>query len=104
MDVWGGILVATKHDIDVLKVPQQNHHEIQKQYIFGNDYANTSKDPVETINDRVPTTIASDVDTDIGKKLSDNRSTTMTTKSNEQPMVKRQKQTVQRRLNRKNRL
>ena len=93
-DVLGDIYTATIDKIDFLKAEAQKRNKIQGDFINGNDHANTSKDPVETINDRVPTTIASDVDTDIGKKLLDNRSTTATTKSNEQPMVKKTKTNI----------
>ena len=44
MDIGRGVYVATKHDFDHLQVPQQNHHKIQKQYIFSDDDVNTSKD------------------------------------------------------------
>ena len=87
-DVGGGVYRATKNDVDLLKVEQQNRHEKQKHYLFGDDDVNTSKDTVGTINNQVPKTIASDVDTDKGEQLLDKRSTTATTISNKQPVVK----------------
>ena len=61
-----------------MKAEQLNYHGIQEHFIFGDDDTNTSKENVGVINDRVPKTIVSDVDTAAGHLLLDNRSTTMT--------------------------
>ena len=103
-DVVEGVYGASKKEIDLLKVEQQKRHVIQNDYIYNADDANTFKDTVETVNDRVLKTTVGNVDTDTEKLLSDKRSATTTNDSNRQPMEKRQKQTAHRLLNRKKRL
>ena len=63
----GGVYAATKDKIDFLKAEAQKRNKIQGDYINGNDHANTSKDPVETVNNRTLITTVGNVGTDRGK-------------------------------------
>ena len=49
--------------MDLLKAEKLNCHQIQDNFIFGDDDANTSKETVVTINDLVLKTTVSDLDT-----------------------------------------
>ena len=86
-----GVYRAPKEAIDLFKVEQQKRHVIQDDYIHADDHANTSKDPIGTVNNQTLIKTVGNIGTDTEELLLDKRSTPTTNNSKKQSVVKKVK-------------